>query len=77
MNYGQQLLRILREVRLSDGEEVSTAAYTKSGMPYVGLTDLSHLPNICRDAGDKTDEVHLPVACIMTPFRHFIYAVDT
>ena len=28
-------------------------------MPYVRLTDLLHLPNTCRYAGDTLDEIHL------------------
>ena len=42
-----------------DGEEVLTAKYSESGMPYVGLTDLLHLPNISRVCGDMREEVHL------------------
>ena len=54
-----QLLRVPRVVRLSNGEEVLTAAYSESGMPYMGLTVLLHLPSIRHDAGDEYDEVHL------------------
>ena len=36
-----------------------TAKYSESGMPYVGLSDLLHLPNISRVCGDICDEVHL------------------
>ena len=35
-----------RVVRLIDDEEVLAAAYSESGMPYVGLTGLLQLPNI-------------------------------
>ena len=52
MGYGLQLLRVPRVVRLIDGEEVLTAKYSESGMPYVGLSDLLHLPNISRVCGD-------------------------
>ena len=47
-------------------------------MPYVGLTDL-HLPNISRDGGDKTDEVHFTDITHndpLTPLIRCIYAVD-
>ena len=45
-------------MQLRDGEEVLTAAYLGTGMPYVELTDLLHIPNTCHDGGDKPDEVH-------------------
>ena len=59
MRYGLQLLRVPRVIRLIDGEEVLTAKYSESGMPYVWLSDLLHLPNIGRVCGDICDEVHL------------------
>ena len=52
MGYGLQLLRVPRVVRLIDGKEVLTAKYLESGMPYIGLSDLLHLPNISRVCGD-------------------------
>lgn len=39
-----------------DGEEVLTVAYSESGMPFVGLSSLSHLPNNCCDG---VEEIHL------------------
>ena len=45
MGYGLQLLHVPRVVRLCDHEEVVTATYSDSGMPYVGSSELLHLPN--------------------------------
>ena len=39
-----------RVVRLRDNEEVITATYSDSGLPYVGLSEILHLPNINQDA---------------------------
>ena len=48
MGYGLQLLRVSRVVRLCDGVEVIMAAYSESGMPYVGLSELLYLPDISK-----------------------------
>ena len=61
MGYRLQLLRVPRVMRLSDDEEVLTAVYLESGMPYVGLTNLLHLPNLRRDGGDTHDETHVTI----------------
>ena len=58
MGYGLQLLRVPRVVRLCDGVEVIVAAYSESGMPYVGLSELLHLPDIISKC-DRAEEVLL------------------
>ena len=59
MGCSLQPLHVPRVVRLIDGEEVLTTKYSESVMPYVGLSDLLHLPYISRVCGDICDEVHL------------------
>ena len=60
MGYGLQLLHVPRVVRLCGHEEVITATYSDSGMPYVGLSEILHLlNNISRDSVHLSDEVLL------------------
>ena len=54
------MLHVSRVVRLCDHEEVITATYSDSGVPYyVGLSEILHLPNISRDSVYLSDEVLL------------------
>ena len=59
MGYGVQLLNVPRVVRLCDHEEVITATYSDSGVPYVGLSEILHLPNISQDSVQLSEEVLL------------------
>ena len=45
MGYGLQLMRVLRIVRLCDGQEVIRADYLENGVPYLTLVDMLYLPN--------------------------------
>ena len=49
--------------------------YSESGIPYVGLSDLLHLPNISRVCGDICDEAHLSDRYIVTLWRCYICVV--
>ena len=67
MGYGLQLLHVPRVVRLCDGVEAIIAAYSESGMPYVGQSELLHLPDISRC--DGVDEVLLSDRMQMDPIE--------
>ena len=67
MGYGLQLLRCPFVVRLCDGVKVLIAAYSESGMPYVGLSELLHLPDISKC--DKVDEVFLSDRVLSDPIE--------
>ena len=54
-------------MRLCDGVEVIIAAYSESGMPYVGLSELLHLPDISKC--DRADEVLLSDKVQMDPIE--------
>ena len=67
MGYGLQLLRVPRVVRLCDGVEVIIAAYSERGVPYVGLSELLHLPDISKC--DRADKVLLLDKVQMDPIE--------
>ena len=67
MGYELQLLRVPHVVRLSGGVEVIIAAYSESGMPYVGLSGLLHLPDISKC--DRVDKVFLSDKVQMDPIE--------